>query len=276
MPSPKGRMRQHFRGHEKVNAALKQDWFKQASAAATALAVPTHPNLPGKMPKSVKAEGGGSKGKGAKRRIAENDSSNDKESEAGGSSKRRKVKQMEWLTKVLMQGTLKAYKRNDMPFPKESIGPLEQQVERTTLSANLPWRWIEDIEVQILTWMMRIEAPAVLPTAFILSDQMLDKMEKEVESKIVLRGEAQTQTTDHKMMGQLVTHNYFKEDANAALTTEQVTELIGWIRNHQRVKAIFDNTQLEVDPDAPILPLPRAAFNYQCLIIKAQVGAEKN
>ncbi|KAI5823255.1 hypothetical protein K523DRAFT_255488 [Schizophyllum commune Tattone D] len=433
MPSPTGRMWQHFsaygkpvntahkraychgcisnarpsfvalevdeEGHEKVEAALKQDWFKQACDDGTlewvrgektvmANHILGSGNRPGCPHASKSAR------KDAKWIKEESGGSDDEESEAGSSSKRKKVKRMERLNKVLTQSTLKAYKGNDMPFPKESIGPLERQAERATLSANLPWRWIEDIEVQILFYMMRTEAPAVLPTAFVLSGRLLDEMGKEVEGKIehALKGRSVTLSSDgwkdggknggesvtgvnvavagkrylvsllvstaegkdgatmckafgdmidktertygcivrlfvtdndggaqagrkdlggerpwllvqacSAHQGQLVTHDYFKEDAAAALTAEQVTELIGWIRNHQRVKAIFDDTQLEVDPDAPILaylvanltrwtthylaarrllrlrqPLQRAAFNHQRLIIKAQVGAEKN
>ena len=62
------------------------------------------------------------------------------------------------------------------------------------LPSYLPWRWIEDIEVQILFYMMRTEAPAVLPTAFVLSGRLLDEMGKEVEDKIehALKGRSVT------------------------------------------------------------------------------------
>ncbi|KAL1711570.1 hypothetical protein EV715DRAFT_215183 [Schizophyllum commune] len=360
-------------GRECMDTALKQDWFKQACddgelewVRGEKIVMANHILGTGKRPACAHAsraarkdaewvKEGGEKGKGTKRRNRGDDPDGEECEQDESGSQKKKVKRLEALEKSLSQSKLKVYPGHSMPFPKESIGPLKTQVGRATMSANLPFRWIEDIEVLKLFYMLRTAAPAELPTAFVLRGRLLDEMSDEVEGEIkhALLGKSVTLSSDgwkdggknggesvtgvnvavagrrylvslmvttaegkdagamskafgemidkteatygcivrllvtdndggaqagRKALGrdriwmlvqaccahqgQLVTHDYFKEDADAAETAEQVSELIGWIRNHQRVKAIFDDSQRELDKDAAVLAY--------------LVGAEKN
>ena len=97
----------------------------------------------------------------------------------------------------------------------------------------------------------------------------------------------------------MVLGDYFKENEEAAETAEDASELLGWLLNHTKVRAIFDEVQVEKNSKALAYltanltrwtthsvafrrllnlkePLRQAAFLRRQEIIAAQVGAEKN
>ncbi|THU80408.1 hypothetical protein K435DRAFT_874407 [Dendrothele bispora CBS 962.96] len=99
--------------------------------------------------------------------------------------------------------------------------------------------------------------------------------------------------------GQLVLADYFKASPEAAKTSEDATDLVGWINNHGRVRKIFDGLQQEIAGDVlkyivgnltrwttheacfkrleDVKPALRTgAVSKRPEIINAQVGAEKN
>ncbi|KAK7440944.1 hypothetical protein VKT23_016720 [Stygiomarasmius scandens] len=99
--------------------------------------------------------------------------------------------------------------------------------------------------------------------------------------------------------GQLVLGDYFKACPEAAETSEDSTDLVGWINNHGKVQKIFDRTQKEKTGkslmyiagnltrwttheasfkrlDEVNVPLRSASMEKHLQIIEAEVGAEKN
>jgi hypothetical protein len=99
---------------------------------------------------------------------------------------------------------------------------------------------------------------------------------------------------------QLTLGDYFKENPEAARAGEEATEVIGWLLNHQRVRAIFDEAQSTKNNGLVLaylvanltrwtthfiafcrlhdlkIPLRQAAILSRDEIIEAQVGAERN
>ncbi|KAJ3989984.1 ribonuclease H-like domain-containing protein, partial [Lentinula detonsa] len=99
--------------------------------------------------------------------------------------------------------------------------------------------------------------------------------------------------------GHLSAADYFKVNPEAEETSEQATELIGWLNNHGRVRCIFNQVQKEQSQQVKSYlvgnttrwtthliaflrleelkqPLRTAALTQRDAIIDAQVGAEKN
>ncbi|KAJ6618631.1 hypothetical protein B0H10DRAFT_2189463 [Mycena sp. CBHHK59/15] len=103
-----------------------------------------------------------------------------------------------------------------------------------------------------------------------------------------------------KLLGQLILLDYIKENKRAAQIAEEVTDAIGWINNHERVRDVFDDVQAEQNGGTVLAylmanltrwtthfvafnrflqlkaPLRQAAILRRNEIIAAQLGAEKN
>ncbi|KAF5327937.1 hypothetical protein D9758_018055 [Tetrapyrgos nigripes] len=305
--------------------------------------------------------------------------------------KRKKLSKV----KAYTQKTLSFPKGIDIPFSDDQKAAIKEQFGRATQSANLPFRWIDDVEVIKLFLMFRSRAEDVLPDRKALSGPILDAQFRKVEDKIKKNISGQNVTmsvnvstkfepylvelrrtnkdkkdavsycqvyenmidtaestygctvvafcTDddggggagrvmliknrpwlfgvacsaHQVLSmihlplcaivniiyqcQLVLGDYFKENKTAAQTSEDASELIGWILNHSKVREIFDEVQIEKNPGKDPLtyttanlmrwtthfgafdclqvlkePLRHAAFLRRDDIVVAQVGAERN
>ncbi|KAJ3726487.1 ribonuclease H-like domain-containing protein [Lentinula guzmanii] len=246
------------------------------------------------------------------------------------SKKRKAVDRVETI-----QTKPKVFKGISIPFNDEEKKAIHKQFLRATISANLPFPWVEDPEVIKLFLMFRSAAGNVIPSREVVGGRLLseeyERVEQELETE--LKGKKVTLTCDgvkdiskNNLMGvsissgfkprlidlydatadkkdgdsieaalgamvdkaekkygcivtglgtdndggtkagrvKLGTHrpwiltfpcgahqghlclaDYFKVNPDAEKISEQATELIGWINNHGRVRAIFNNIQNE-------------------------------
>jgi hypothetical protein len=98
------------------------------------------------------------------------------------------------LTKVkdsMKQTHLKVFRGIQVPFTEEQLKILHEQFLRATISANLPFRWVEDPEVITLFLLFRSTADKAIPSRWQLSGRLLDSADAEVKKclKVVLQGE---------------------------------------------------------------------------------------
>ncbi|KAK7051671.1 hypothetical protein VNI00_004650 [Paramarasmius palmivorus] len=114
-----------------------------------------------------------------KRVLGANDDSDD---EAECLKKRRLEETAE---KILKQTELKPFKGLDIPFTADQIPQLLAQFLRATLSANLPFHWVEDPEVITLFLMFRSMACDVIPERKYLLGKLLDNAHDNVEDMLV-------------------------------------------------------------------------------------------
>ncbi|KZP22392.1 hypothetical protein FIBSPDRAFT_690520, partial [Athelia psychrophila] len=91
-----------------------------------------------------------------------------------------------------------AFKGNDMPFSPPEAAAFQAQALRAVISANLPFRVFEDLEMIKLFEMMRSKAPDVLPSRKVIGGRLLDEAGAVVESKIdkLIRAEIVGLTAD--------------------------------------------------------------------------------
>ena len=98
------------------------------------------------------------------------------------------------LTKVetsLKQSQLKVFCGIKIPFTDGQQDIVREQFLRATISANLPFRWVEDPEVIKLFYFFRATAGDVLPSRLQISGQLLDNANQHVtkQLKAALQGE---------------------------------------------------------------------------------------
>ncbi|KZV87113.1 hypothetical protein EXIGLDRAFT_724065 [Exidia glandulosa HHB12029] len=92
------------------------------------------------------------------------------------------------------QGILPRIKGVDLPFSDSQTKAIEEQCARATVSANLPFRWIEDPEVIRLFLMMRTRALDVLPSSKVVGGRLLNEEGHRAEDNLrtVFRGKSVT------------------------------------------------------------------------------------
>jgi len=98
------------------------------------------------------------------------------------------------LTKIktsLKQSHLKVFRGIQVPFNEEQQKILHEQFLRATISANLPFRWVEDPEIIALFLLFRSTAGEAMPSRQQLSGRLLDDANSGVIKRLkeVLRGE---------------------------------------------------------------------------------------
>lgn len=126
----------------------------------------------------------GPKGK-AKRERSESDSDSD--------DNRRPAKK-KLLTKVktsLKQSQLKVFRGIQVPFNEEQLKIVHEQFLRATVSANLPFQWVEDPEIITLFLLFWSTAGEAMPSRQQLSGKLLDDANAGVTKRLksILRGE---------------------------------------------------------------------------------------
>jgi hypothetical protein len=97
----------------------------------------------------------------------------------------KKRKLISGVEKSLKQSKLKVFKGISVPFTREQIGIVKQQFLRATISANLPFRWTEDIEVVKLFLLLRSTAADVIPARKVLAGTLLNDASQMVETQLV-------------------------------------------------------------------------------------------
>ncbi|KAF8164788.1 ribonuclease H-like domain-containing protein [Crassisporium funariophilum] len=126
--------------------------------------------------------------KGKEKRERE-ESGSDSDDDSG-----RKPVKWKLLTKVktsLKQSQLKVFRGISIPFTKEQLKVVRKQFLRATISANLPFRWVEDPEIITLFLLFRATADDAMPNCQQLSGRLLDNANTGVTEhlKQLLRGE---------------------------------------------------------------------------------------
>ncbi|KAF8150044.1 ribonuclease H-like domain-containing protein [Crassisporium funariophilum] len=98
-------------------------------------------------------------------------------SESEGDDGGKKKKKRKLLTEVktsLKQSQLKVFRGINVPFTDEQRNIVCEQFLRATISANLPFRWVDDPEVIKLFYFFRATAGDVMPSRPQISGQLLD------------------------------------------------------------------------------------------------------
>jgi len=128
---------------------------------------------------------------GGKEKRARDDSSSDSDIDNGSKKKPPKKKLLTKVETSLKQSQLKVFRGIHVPFTPEQKDIVHEQFLRATVSANLPFRWVEDPEVMTLFLLFRSTAGNVLPSRKQISGQLLNKAYKRVtkQLKVVLRGQ---------------------------------------------------------------------------------------
>ncbi|KAF8871225.1 hypothetical protein CPB84DRAFT_1967825 [Gymnopilus junonius] len=141
----------------------------------------------------------------------------DSEDEEDSQPKKRKL-----LTKVeasLKQSKLQVFRGIQVPFSGEQAKIVQTQFLRATISANLPFRWVEDIEVIKLFYLFRATAGDVIPTRQQVSGRLLDDANSVVTKllKEALRGKDFRNETDRpkSLLSYLVQSSVFSTNQKA-------------------------------------------------------------
>jgi hypothetical protein len=141
------------------------------------------PNVSEDAQKTARTEKKGKKKK-REREGEGSDSENDEK-------KRVKRKLLTNVETTLKQSRLKVFRGIQVPFTEEQSAMVHEQFLRATISANLPFRWVEDPEVMLLFMLFRSTAGTVIPSRQQISGQLLDSADVAVTKRLkgTLRGE---------------------------------------------------------------------------------------
>jgi hypothetical protein len=100
---------------------------------------------------------------------------------AAPSKKRRAIDRVETKQSSL-DG--KVFKGINIPFSPKEKKAIHSQFLRASISANLPFQWVEDPEVIQLFYMFRAQAGEVIPSAKQVADRLLEEEHEQVESGV--------------------------------------------------------------------------------------------
>ncbi|KAJ6528869.1 hypothetical protein B0H19DRAFT_1083210 [Mycena capillaripes] len=212
----------------------------------------------------------------AARKIQGKDKATEEEATDGGDESDqdapvKKRKRVDAVEKSFKQSQLKAFKGINIPFNEAETQIIKTQFLHATISANLPHK---------LFLMFRSAGGAVIPDRKALSGSLLNEESKRVAKNVdkyiegmlctdlsylidvipspsgkpkdgeamcdafcpmIDKAEAEHDCT----VGQLMLVDYFKVNENGAQTAQDTTEALGWIVGHERVRKIFDDTQIK-------------------------------
>lgn len=108
-------------------------------------------------------------------------------SESHGNNQSGPSQKQKLLTKVqksMTQPELKVFRGIQVPFSNEQIPTVHQQFLRATISANLPFCWVEDPEVMKLFLLFRATAGKALLTHGKISGKLLKDKDEYVLKKL--------------------------------------------------------------------------------------------
>ncbi|KAF9566803.1 hypothetical protein CPC08DRAFT_682210 [Agrocybe pediades] len=83
-----------------------------------------------------------------------------------------------------IQTLLKVHSGIRVPFKEEQIKAIHQQFLRATVSANLPFRWVDDPEIIALFMMFRSTATDAIPSRLQISGPLLDTEDERVKKDL--------------------------------------------------------------------------------------------
>lgn len=112
-------------------------------------------------------------------------------SENEGEKRRVKRKLITNVEATLKQSQLKVFRGIQVPFTEEQEAIVHDQFLRATISANLPFRWVEDPEVIALFLLFRSTAGNVMPSRRQIAGPLLNSADVAVAKRLkgVLHGE---------------------------------------------------------------------------------------
>lgn len=124
------------------------------------------------------------KGKG--KRVKESDSESDADDESDSQPPLKKPRKQIFrnVEKAMRQPELQVWRGANIPFSAAEVERVREQFLRATVSANLPFRWTEDIEIIKLLLMFRSTACDVIPSREVIAGSLLDSASAEVEKML--------------------------------------------------------------------------------------------
>lgn len=118
------------------------------------------------------------KGKGKRARESDGEEKEDR-SDPAPSRKRQAVDRVE-----KHQPKLTVFKGINIPFSDHEKSQIHAQFLRATVSANLPFSWVEDPEVLKLFLMFRSRAGDVIPSRKVVGGRLLKEEDERVEAEL--------------------------------------------------------------------------------------------
>ncbi|KAF8993152.1 ribonuclease H-like domain-containing protein [Cyathus striatus] len=130
------------------------------------------------------------------KRVREKDSDEDEEESTEGPAKKKHLHSK--IKAKLEQSTLKLFRGINVPFDDEQKVIVRRQYLHATISANLPFRWVEDPEVIALFLLFRSTADVVMPSRLQVAGSLLDNEDEVVTMrlKMILKGKYAVVTSD--------------------------------------------------------------------------------
>ncbi|KAJ7237891.1 ribonuclease H-like domain-containing protein [Mycena haematopus] len=113
--------------------------------------------------------------------AADSDADNDSDPQPAPKKRKAVFRNVE---KAMRQPELTVYRGANIPFSSSELERVRAQFLRATVSANLPFRWTEDVEVIKLFIMFRALACDAIPSRDVLSGTLLNKASIEVEKAL--------------------------------------------------------------------------------------------
>lgn len=110
------------------------------------------------------------------------ESSNSDESTMSKKPVKRKL--LTQVEKSMKQPQLKVFRGIQVPFTSDQELIVCEQFLRATISANLPFRWVEDPEVMTLFLLFRSTAGEVIPSRLQIAGDLLDKADSAVRKRV--------------------------------------------------------------------------------------------
>jgi hypothetical protein len=132
---------------------------------------------------SKKARQIAKKMKGGNGKRERENSESDGEKDSDEEDQRPKKKLHTLVKKTFVQTELKPFRGINVPFTEDQEKAVCQQFLRATISANLPFRWVEDPEVIKLFLHFRATADQVMPSRGQISGGLLDAANTSVTEK---------------------------------------------------------------------------------------------
>lgn len=124
------------------------------------------------------------------------------ETSASAPSKRKASEIVQSVAKKMKQGELKVFRGVDIPFSERETDAVKRQFLRATVSANLPFQWLENPEIVKLFLMFHSQADKVIPGRRAISGSLLDGESNRVEKNLrnLLSGKYATLSYVHMML----------------------------------------------------------------------------
>lgn len=122
--------------------------------------------------------------KDSKKRERRDSTESEGETEDDSKQTKRKRALVKKVESSLKQPELKVFRGIRVPFTDDQAATVHQQFLRATISANLPFCWVEDPEVTKLFLLFRSTAGDVIPSRIQLAGKILDEENERVQKQL--------------------------------------------------------------------------------------------